>query len=384
MTDKRLHDIIIESVRVVLETAKIKPWSEDERFISNPDQTDVDFAKLKRSDDIYNQGKKKNEYRNTGKSRYGETWGDYKKEIEALQNRFTKEVQDRYMADTGRKTPRIPKKELGKISGSNDVNQKLKNGMDIEIKGKTFAFGNTKLPENIMIVNLTSAWNCPSLQNGECPFGDVCYAKAGENRNTDVQLRNLRNQFAFKYLTTREILELLEKYIENAPARIKAIRISEDGDFPDQKTLDFCDKLAGHLMAKYGILTTAYTHRHLDYSNIRNIVVNASSYAITNPTRYFISIDPKEWAKVPDGLTFNIQEPIKGIHTENGVFKCNCDCRTCGFCYKTKEENGEPQEPITVVECLRGGESSVQKALKAQEKMSKKTLKLPACAAELN
>lgn len=383
MTDKRLHDIIIESVRMVLETSKIRPMSDEDWFLTNPAQQKIDFDKLKRSDDKHNADKIKKYHRNSGQSMFGDLHGDYKKEVEALQKRTTKELQARYMADTGRDTPFMPKKELGKVANTKDMAKKLKDGMEIGVKGKTFAFGNTKLPEDIMIVNLTSAWNCPALQNGECPFGNVCYAKANEKFHTDLQLRNLRNQFAFKYMTTKEILQLLEAYIEAAPARIRAIRISEDGDFPDQKTLDFCDKLAGHLKAKYGILTIAYTHRRLDYSNIKNIIINASDYSIMNPTRYFISIAREEWAKLPEGLTFDVQEPIKGINAENGVFKCNCDCRTCGFCYNTKEENGEPQEPITVVEALRGGKSQVQNALKAQEKL-KKNIKLPACVAELN
>ena len=160
------------------------------------------------------------------------------------------------------------------------------------------------------------------------------------------------------------------------------IRISEDGDFPDQNTLEFCDKLAGHLNKKYGLKTVAYTHRQLDYGNIKNIIINASDYRISNPTRYFICTSPEEWSKLPEGLSFNPDLKIEGVDTSRPVFKCNCDCRQCGFCYNSKGENGEPNDPITVVEALRGTKSQIKTALKNQSKTN--ALEIPACVAEFN
>ena len=127
---------------------------------------------------------------------------------------------------------------------------------------KTFSYGNTKVPENTLVVNLTTAFNCPS-KNGDCQWGKRCYAHQTEVQYKDTEYRNLRNQHTLGMLSVKELLELVEAYIESAPNRIKFIRIHEDGDFKDQETLEFCDKLAGHLNAKYGIQTTAYTHRIL-------------------------------------------------------------------------------------------------------------------------
>jgi hypothetical protein len=74
-----------------------------------------------------------------------------------------------------------------------------------------------------------------------------------------------------------------------------------------------------------------------------------------------------------------------GIDTSNGVFKCHCDCRKCYFCYKTKEQNGEPEGPLTVVEELRGDQEKVGNALDTKNKLEKKCgLDIPACSVEVN
>ena len=374
---------------IIIETARIQNFykrDENGKIVNpvNPTQrTDIDFGKLKQADDDFNEKNKlsKKDRRDSGEE-FRDARGYSKKVIDNLQSDLTGKAQERYMDATGRDTPVIPKDEIGKFSPS--VNKYLKNGMDVAVKGKTFSYGNTKVPEDVMIINLTSAWNCPTT-SGECPFKEVCYAKRAEGgRAAQLQLRNLRNQHVFKYLTGREILKLIETYIEQAPVHIRYARISEDGDFPDQQTLDFCDKLAGHIKAKYGIQTTAYTHRQLDYSNVKNILINASDYRIKGATRYFICTDKKSWANLPEGMSDGSTNP-KGIDTTNGVFKCMCDCRKCYFCYRTKEENGEPEGPITVVEELRGGAKKVKTALTAKSNLEAKSkIDIPACAVEIN
>ena len=299
--------------------------------------------------------------------------------IDKLQDELTRIAQRKRAKETGGDGTVIPRNEIGDVSKS--IEDKVKNGLPLELKGKSFSFGNMKVPEDVM----TSAVNCPAAKAGECPFTDVCYARKEESGPmANLQLRNLRNQHIYKYLSGKEILKLIKTYIEQAPVRIRYIRISEDGDFPDQDTLNFCDKLAGHIKAKYGIQTAAYTHRQLDYSGVKNIIINASDYRIQNATSYFICTDRESWAKLPEGMSDGSTNP-GGIDTSNGVFKCHCDCRKCYFCYRTKEQNGEPEGPITVVEELRGNEEKVGKALNAKNKVEKKSgLDIPACAVEIN
>jgi hypothetical protein len=84
-------------------------------------------------------------------------------------------------------------------------------------------------------------------------------------------------------------------------------------------------------------------------------------------------------------MSYDDNMQVPGVDTSNGVFKCKCDCRKCYFCYRTKEENGEPNEPLTVVEELRGTEEKVVKALNVKTNGERKSnLTIPACAVEVN
>lgn len=358
LTEKQFKDYL--KYLALNETNKIRPWTDADYTKANPYQIkDVDFGAIKQADDEYNKehGLTGRNKVNTGKKKYSDMDPIPSNKVDALQADLTNKIQKRYMDATGRETPVIPSEELGTIGG-NKLRELLEdNGLLLSIGGKSFAYGNTKLPEDTMIVNLTSAWNCPSIAAGECPFGKDCYARGTELYSKQTQERNLRMQNAYKYLTAKEILQLLEAYIESAPVRIKRIRISEDGDFPDQQTVDFCDKIAGHLKAKYGIITTAYTARNLDYSGVKNMLINGSNYLVKNCTRYFKAIPEKRWELVPDGLVlepYDVDIPKQVLNTQNGTFKCHCDCRKCNFCYQTKEQNGEPADrAISVAEIFR-------------------------------
>lgn len=61
--------------------------------------------------------------------------------------------------------------------------------------------------------------------------------------------------------------------------RATKVRLNEDGDFIGQWLLDAWDEFAGELKA-IGVSTTAYTCRNLQYGRLKNIIINASSFAI--------------------------------------------------------------------------------------------------------
>ena len=380
------YNLTNRQYHIIIETNRIQPFykvDNDTGKEYNPEnplqRDDIDFGLMRDFEDSrgIKHGDATKGFRQVQKGSLGAEI------IEKLQDELTRIAQRRRAKETGGDGSVISKNEIGNVS--KNIEDKIKNGLPLELKGKSFSFGNMKVPEDVMIINLTSAVNCPAAKAGECPFTDVCYARKEESGPmSNLQLRNLRNQHMYKYLSGKEILKLIETYIEQAPVRIRYIRISEDGDFPDQDTLDFCDKLAGHIKAKYGIQTAAYTHRQLDYSKVKNIIINASDYRIKNATRYFICTDRKSWASLPEGISDGSTQP-GGIDTTNGVFKCHCDCRKCYFCYKTKEQNGEPEGPLTVVEELRGSDEKVEKALDTKNKVEKKSgLDIPACAVEIN
>lgn len=352
MTEERVARIVRE---VISETSKIRPWTNADYYEVNPlQQVDPDFAGIKDSDIRYYE--KEGEVRDST-----EPWREADKKqkirINKTQTKLTDKLQQELLKTYGDNCKfMFYNKEM-------TMNKKLseelaKYGMKMQISGKTFSYGNTKLPENTLVINLTSAFNCPSMLAGECAWGPSCYGHKMENRYDSVAARNLRNENFLELLGTKGILELVETYIESAPVRIRYIRLHEVGDFRDQSVFDFCDKLAGHLKAKYGIRTVAYTHRRLDYTTSKNIIVNASSYGVNSGDRYFMVVKKNDWDKIPEGLNFDGKDiPMvsaengEKIDTTHGTFKCHCDCRKCRFCYNTKQENGEPSgNMVTVIE----------------------------------
>lgn len=56
---------------------------------------------------------------------------------------------------------------------------------------QVFAYGNRKLPDQTLIVNITSAQHCPSAELGFCKCKDVCYAKKCERIYKNYLNKNL-------------------------------------------------------------------------------------------------------------------------------------------------------------------------------------------------
>ena len=341
INEKDITKIVKESVlRLLQETNRIQPWK------GNPLQIDPNWADVrKRDEELAAQlGDKKAPKRSAVKN-YGDIKNGSVEDmiISHYQDEISKNAVERAKGKTG--TSFISQEQL-KYEPETVRNVLSAAGMEIGLRGKTFSFGNKKLPPSTMIVNITSSFGCPSQKN--CAFRDICYAKKLVSKyGRNAELRDMRNQFTFPYLTTREILKLLELYIEFAPIRIHDIRISEAGDFQTQEQVDFCDKIAGHLKAKYGINTTVYTNAvNLDFSNVKNMIINASNMAVKGADRYFLARPKSFMANIPATNKVSVR---KVGNKEEPFFRCCGDCHICRFCYNTREQNGETGEVLTRV-----------------------------------
>ena len=100
--------------------------------------------------------------------------------------------------------------------------------------GSVFAYGNSKLPKNTLIVNLSSAQNCPSKALGICKVADVCYALKAERIYSNYKNKNLTVEPWIQSVPTADIKQLMTAYIDNASEKIEYIRLNEAGDFKDQ------------------------------------------------------------------------------------------------------------------------------------------------------
>lgn len=213
----------------------------------------------------------------------------------------------------------------------------FKYGLHLDIPDITFSNGNSKLPEHTLIINFTSALNCPAWN--ECLVKHACYARSGEKRNPstfrgnenrslywlttehDEKLMELMMDFVRSYcfnytkiaqhlinnkmskgtvkslsiklsqlqlddpFFTPEIVEVMQKY-----KRIENIRLNENGDFIGQWLVDAWDAEAAKYQP-YGINVSAYTCRHLNYEGIKHIILNTSfQNGKGNVARRFIAL----------------------------------------------------------------------------------------------
>lgn len=358
---------------LVNETNAIRPWRDDDYQKVNPFQVgDV-------SDEAYRNALDGSDNAFKEPIRQGEI-DDYQREltqrIRQRSNTTQQPIKDYYREfnNLGRYKA-IGNDTFAKWSDkansckANDVNLK-KGWLDTSVRGSVFSYGNKKLPRNTMIFNLTTAMNCPSKL---CKFFDTCYAKAGDNKNINPALSGLRNQFMLKYITIKELLKLIEMYIEYAPMRIKRIRLSESGDFSTQKQVDVAKKLAAHLKKKYNIDTVVYTAQPFDFSG-NELIVNASNEKVIGADRYFYARDLKTFNEMGIDMTEDLK--IKYMEDGQPYYMCPCECRKCNFCYRTRQENGENSEKLTIVwEKLRGHGGKIIKDLEASRRNKAKKKK---------
>lgn len=358
---------------LVNETNAIRPWRDDDYQKINPFQVgDV-------SDEAYRNAPDGSDNAFKEPIRQGEI-DDYQREltqrIRQRSNTTQQPIKDYYREfnNLGRYKA-IGNDTFAKWSDkansckANDVNLK-KGWLDTSVRGSVFSYGNKKLPRNTMIFNLTTAMNCPSKL---CKFFDTCYAKAGDNKNINPALSGLRNQFMLKYITIKELLKLIEMYIEYAPMRIKRIRLSESGDFSTQKQVDVAKKLAAHLKKKYNIDTVVYTAQPFDFSG-NELIVNASNEKVIGADRYFYARDLKTFNEMGIDMTEDLK--IKYMEDGQPYYMCPCECRKCNFCYRTRQENGENSEKLTIVwEKLRGYGGKIIKDLEASRRNKAKKKK---------
>lgn len=248
--------------------------------------------------------------------------------------------------------------------------------IDAKVKGNVFPFGNVKLSDQVLIINLTSALHCPSAKF--CPIGkNACYAFSDERRREAYWQRNARNEIMFDRAREnpakwKYIFWFIRKYIEkalNSGHPIRFVRLNEAGDFKTPEDIQQFDNFAGEIKRDFGIETHAYTANKslIDaLSQVQNININASVPDIVGDKvyRHFYGVKEEILAKLPD-------TPLKDIATpelqESGkwglYYKCPCDiaagarCYNCQVCWLAKPgitPNGEQVSHFNVLCAIHG------------------------------
>lgn len=268
----------------------------------------------------------------------------------------------------------------------------------MEIPRNMFRAGNDKLPEGVLVVNMSSSLMCPSYYLGLCTITNgACYAQRSENQYSDTVLPNrwktdlMHTQMLQQYqnknkkpmrdffrlvelyiqlgnayaenLYRKEVEELTYRYgreltdveknllrVQQSKTKITDIRLNETGDFQCQLAVNLWDKFAAKVKRKYGINTHAYTARNLDFSNVKNIAINASHTGINlgkTPMRMFKAVSDDVYNKLVGGDKVRNGQPELAMKEDGTYFyKCPCrkghnTCDRCGVCFN-KNETGKP------------------------------------------
>lgn len=314
-----------------------------------------------------------------------------------------------------------------------DKYMQAKYGMALNIPNISYAYGNAKLPNSTLIINFDSAIGCPTWN--ECLVKHACYARQGEKRNpntmyqsnknknllwrstkVDDELMNLMMKLVKAYCfdcekcsneiitnklakgTKNKIIEnILTLPIEDAfftnevinvlsnNKKVDKIRLNENGDFVGQWLVDAWDNAAG-FFNNFGISTSAYTCRHLNFEGIKSIILN-TSFRTNNPNiaRNFIAVPEDIYDAldetyngtnnqlvVSNGSVNPNPQPLYNVVSNNGVtsigdangviyYKCPCgrtigdkkiNCYECELCYQPNNYN---QTMIVFVKAHGGG-----------------------------
>lgn len=121
---------------------------------------------------------------------------------------------------------------------------------------------NSKMGEEVMIINTSSAMNCPSDKRGLCKNSKICYAKPLETLRKRVFEFHERQGKYFSETSVPDLWEDIENFLKIPTGRkIKYLRWNAFGDFKDAEDIHKADMLSEALLIGYGIKSWAYTAR---------------------------------------------------------------------------------------------------------------------------
>lgn len=154
---------------------------------------------------------------------------------------------------------------------------------------KNIRFGNKKLPSTTAIFNICAAHDCPSRKLGLCQVinaGHRCYALRDEQfYGHPLGYRRRQEKLWNKITATNFVMEFL-RLRDRRRGPTTALRLNESGDFRSQEDLWKAERIAWSLKDE-GITTYCYTARSdLDFSVVRNLVVNGSGFKVKGEFRF--------------------------------------------------------------------------------------------------
>ena len=194
------------------------------------------------------------------------------------------------------------------------------------------SFGNHKLGDNILIINMGTATDCPSAKLGLCNAinnGIKCYALKAEIQypNTVPNYRYKQFEYWRNNTATKITNDIIEKIKSRNGSPVKYLRFNEAGDAWDINDFKKLNIIAKKLK-NFNIITYGYTARSdliLEVQKFKEIhfLVKGSGFT-------------KEQAEGINGMTTIIS---KDQEVPEGFILCPGSCKSCSFCMQNKKFN---------------------------------------------
>ena len=188
---------------------------------------------------------------------------------------------------------------------------------DIPLKSLLGGEGNSKIPRNIAIFNITSAHDCPSMKLGLCKAqaqGAKCYAIKSEYpfRPTVLPFRRRQAEY-WNTVTASEFAKQFLLINFSRGTKFTALRMNVSGDFRSQKDIEKAEEIA-RILKLHGITVYTYSSRSdLNFSGCKNLVISGSNFTKRGVSNIFKIIQKKE------------DKP-------KGWLMCKGDCNICNRC----------------------------------------------------
>lgn len=191
--------------------------------------------------------------------------------------------------------------------------------------------GNTKLGLDTIILNMSSALDCPSRTLGLCKIPHKCYAAKAETLYPNARPYRDRQRDYWINNTPEKILGDLMTMLSKAKRakEIKYFRFNEAGDFHSQNCVDKLSVIATHLKRHLGINSYGYTARSdLGFPSTIPFVLRGSGHS-----------------NAPHGKTIvrkltAYQKSKRCITIDNERYSvCPMDCKICSRCKTRRQMN---------------------------------------------
>lgn len=150
------------------------------------------------------------------------------------------------------------------------------------------SIGNLKVGKDTLIMNITSATDCPSRRRGLCqvPPG-ACYALKAEKRYDAVLPYRRRQNRVWDSLTAEEIAEDVKVLAGRRAGRrrkipIRYLRMQEAGDFRHSSDVAKMSRIADLLSGTVGVYTYTARRDLFPTRTSSNLVVNGSGFMVDN------------------------------------------------------------------------------------------------------